>query len=71
MKQQESWWYRTEYFFLDYPHGGPSYSNGGMTPIVKAYYLLQFSYWLQQALVMLAGLEKKRDDYIELILHVS
>lgn len=38
--------------------------------IVKLYYLLQFSYWLQQALVMIAGLEKKRDDYIELILHV-
>lgn len=26
---------------------------------------------LQQALVMVAGLEKPRDDYIELILHVS
>lgn len=40
-------------------------------PILKTYYLLQFSYWLQQALVMVAGLEKKREDYVELILHVG
>lgn len=71
MSRQNSWWYKTEEFFRDYPHGGPTSAAGGMTAIVKVYYLLQFSYWLQQALVMIAQLEAPRDDYVELILHVS
>lgn len=37
---------------------------------LKFYYLLQASYWLQQALVMFAGLERPRKDYYELIAHV-
>lgn len=40
-----------------------------MRPELKLYYLLQFSYWLQQALVMLLRLEKPRKDYYELIAH--
>lgn len=70
MSRQNSWWYKTEEFFRDYPHGGPTSAAGGMTALVKVYYLLQFSYWLQQALVMIAQLEAPRDDYVELILHV-
>lgn len=42
-----------------------------MRPELKAYYLLQLSFWLQQALVMLLRLEKPRKDYYELIAHVS
>ena len=40
-----------------------------MRPELKYYYLLQFSYWLQQALVMLIKLEKPRKDYYELVAH--
>lgn len=40
-----------------------------MRASLKLYYLLQFSYWLQQALVMLLRLEKPRKDYYELIAH--
>ena len=40
-----------------------------MRPELKLYYLLQFSYWLQQALVMLLRLEKPRKDYYELVAH--
>lgn len=71
MSKQKSWWYKTSEYFLEYPHGGPTSSAGGMTALVKTYYLLQFSYWLQQAIVMIAGLEAPRDDYVELILHVG
>ncbi|KAL8278089.1 hypothetical protein RQP46_009549 [Phenoliferia psychrophenolica] len=62
MRTQDSWWYRTEHFWIGYPHWD-------MPRVVKTYYLTQFAYWLQQALVMIAGLEKPRDDYIELIIH--
>lgn len=85
LRTQDSWWYKTEQyvvsnafpwdasderssprsFWLDYPN------HWAMTGPVKAYYLLGAAYWLQQALVMLAGLEKPRDDYVELVLHVS
>ena len=47
------------------------YPHWQMRPELKTYYLLQASYWLQQALVMLLGLEAPRKDYYELIAHVS
>ncbi|KAN0065711.1 sphingosine N-acyltransferase lag1 [Thecaphora frezii] len=62
MSFQESWWYKLEHLWLKYPHWQ-------MRPELKLYYLLQFSYWLQQALVMLLRLEKPRKDYYELIAH--
>ncbi|KDE06226.1 hypothetical protein MVLG_03385 [Microbotryum lychnidis-dioicae p1A1 Lamole] len=62
MSQQDSWFYQTKHFWLKYPHWD-------MTGPLKAYYLIQLAYWCQQALVMIAGLEKPRDDYVELILH--
>jgi len=40
-----------------------------MKPELKRYYLMQFSYWLQQLLVLLLGLEKPRKDYKELVCH--
>ena len=36
---------------------------------LKCYYLLQFSHWLQELLVVLLGLEKARKDYLELVTH--
>lgn len=46
----------------DYPHWG-------MTPELKRYYLMHTSYWCQQLLVLLLGLEKPRKDYAELVAH--
>lgn len=46
------------------------YPHWQMRSELKAYYLLQLSYWLQQALVMILRLEAPRKDYYELIIHV-
>lgn len=40
-----------------------------MNQDMKRYYLMQFSYWCQQLLVLLLGLEKPRKDYSKLVAH--
>jgi acyl-CoA-dependent ceramide synthase len=40
-----------------------------MKPELKRYYLMQMSYWCQQLLVLVLGLEKPRKDYYELVAH--
>ncbi|KAF8640138.1 hypothetical protein AX17_001374 [Amanita inopinata Kibby_2008] len=62
MDQLPTYWYRTEYFWIDYPHWD-------MKPELKRYYLMQSAYWCQQLLVLLLGLEKPRKDYLELVAH--
>ncbi|KAM0791807.1 hypothetical protein ACM66B_004067 [Microbotryomycetes sp. NB124-2] len=62
MSSQKSWWYRTEHLWLEYPHWR-------MRAELKAYYLLQLSYWLQQMLVLILRLEKPRSDFVELVIH--
>ncbi|CAE6486651.1 unnamed protein product [Rhizoctonia solani] len=62
MSQMPTWWFKTEHFWLEYPHWR-------MTPLLKTYYLLQASYWTQQLLVLVLGLEKPRKDYLELVIH--
>ncbi|KAG2116103.1 longevity assurance proteins LAG1 LAC1 [Suillus discolor] len=62
MGQLPTWWYRTEYFWIDYPHWQ-------MKPELKRYFLMHASYWCQQLIVLLLGLEKPRKDYNELIIH--
>ncbi|KAJ7758682.1 TLC domain-containing protein [Mycena metata] len=62
MSQLTMWWYRTEYFWIDYPHTH-------LPPSLKRYYLLQTAYWVQQFLVLVLGLEKPRKDYRELVAH--
>lgn len=62
MSFQDSWWYNLEHLWLKYPFWQ-------MRSELKVYYLLQFSFWLQQALVMLLRLEKPRKDYYELVAH--
>ncbi|KAJ7435278.1 longevity assurance proteins LAG1/LAC1 [Mycena latifolia] len=62
MSQLPTWWYRTDYFWIDYPHTA-------MLPELKYYYLLQTAYWVQQFLVLVLGLEKPRKDYAELVAH--
>jgi len=36
---------------------------------MKSYYLIQFSYWFQQLLVLALRLEKPRKDFYELVGH--
>jgi len=60
--QLPTWWYQTEHFWLGYP-------VWALTPELKRYYLMQFSYWLQQLVVLLLGLEKPRSDHRELMGH--
>ncbi|KAJ7655411.1 TLC domain-containing protein [Mycena rosella] len=62
MGQLPTWWYRTDYFWIDFPHTA-------MLPELKAYYLLQTAYWVQQFFVLVLGLEKPRKDYAELVAH--
>ncbi|WFD43558.1 sphingosine N-acyltransferase [Malassezia psittaci] len=79
MSFQDSWWFSTYptpnkqnliisgivrmiNLPIEYPHWV-------MRPETKLYYLLQASYWMQQAFVMLLGLERPRKDYYELIAH--
>ncbi|CDO71251.1 hypothetical protein BN946_scf184908.g8 [Trametes cinnabarina] len=62
MSQLPTWWYRTDQFWIDYPHWE-------MKPELKRYYLMQAAYWCQQLLVLLLGLEKPRKDYNELVAH--
>lgn len=40
-----------------------------MNPELKRYYLMQLSYWCQQLIVLVLGLEKPRKDYWELVAH--
>lgn len=64
MRKLPTYWYQTDFFWKDYPHWR-------MLPELKLYYLLEFSYWLQQMLVLVLRLEKPRSDYYELIVHVK
>ncbi len=62
MSQGSLWYFNTTAMFEGYPHK----QHDG---IFKAYYLLQASYWTQQAIVLLLQLEKPRRDFKELTLH--
>jgi acyl-CoA-dependent ceramide synthase len=60
MSQLPTWWYRTEHFWLEYPHWR-------MTPLVKRYYLMQLAYWCHQLIVLV--LERPQKDFVELVVH--
>lgn len=64
MKQLPTWWYKTEYFWLGYPHRE-------MTWRLKTYYLVQAAYWCQQTIILALKIEKPRKDFKELVAHVS
>jgi very-long-chain ceramide synthase len=55
-------YFNTDAMYESFPHR----SHDG---VFKAYYLLQASYWAQQAIVLLLGLEKPRKDFKELVAH--
>ncbi|KAG8862671.1 hypothetical protein FRC20_011114 [Serendipita sp. 405] len=57
-----TWYFRTQYFWIDYPYAH-------MPGTVKPYYLLQSAYWLQQFLLLVLRIEKPRSDFAELVAH--
>ncbi|BEI81962.1 hypothetical protein CcaverHIS002_0211220 [Cutaneotrichosporon cavernicola] len=62
MKQLPTWWYKTENFWLGYPHRE-------MTWRLKTYYLVQAAYWCQQTIILALKIEKPRKDFKELVAH--
>lgn len=62
MKQGTLWYFNTTAMFDGFPHRKHE-------ALFKAYYLLQASYWSQQAFVLVLQLEKPRKDFKELVLH--
>jgi very-long-chain ceramide synthase len=62
MKQGTLWYFNTTAMFEGFPHR----THEG---VFKAYYLLQASYWTQQAVVLMLQLEKPRKDFKELVFH--
>ncbi|KAL8788226.1 MAG: hypothetical protein Q9195_007395 [Heterodermia aff. obscurata] len=62
MSRTPVWYFNTAGMFADFPHRSHE-------AIFKAYYLLQASYWAQQAIVLCLQLEKPRKDFKELVGH--
>ena len=62
MSRTPLWYFNTTAMFEGYPHRSHE-------AVFKAYYLLQASYWSQQAIVLMLQLEKPRKDFKELVLH--
>ncbi|KAJ7085141.1 longevity assurance proteins LAG1/LAC1 [Mycena belliarum] len=62
MSTSRTHWFQTSYFWADYPH---THLSGAM----KRYYLSQIAYWVQQGGVLALGLEKRRSDFWEYVLH--
>lgn len=56
------WYFNTRGMYEGYPHRL-------QTGEAKVYYLVQAAFWMQQALVMVLGLEKRRNDFKELLGH--
>lgn len=62
MSRGSLWYFNTTAMFEGFPHKEHE-------AVFKAYYLLQASYWSQQAIVLMLLLEKPRKDFKELVLH--
>jgi TLC domain/TRAM1-like protein len=62
MSRTPVWYFNTAAAYEQYPHRSHEAA-------FKAYYLLQASYWAQQAIVLLLGLEKPRKDFKVLAYH--
>lgn len=62
MSRTEVWYFNTRGMYENYPH----YTHDA---VFKFYYLFQGAYWLQQAIVLVLGLEEPRKDYNELVAH--
>ncbi|KAK8232382.1 TLC domain-containing protein [Phyllosticta capitalensis] len=62
MSRTPIWYFNTHAMYEGFPHRTHE-------ALFKAYYLLQASYWAQQAIVLLLMLEKPRKDFKELVMH--
>lgn len=62
MSRTPIWYFKTDTMYEGFPHRSHE-------AIFKAYYLIQASYWAQQAIVLLLQLEKPRKDFKELVGH--
>ncbi|KAI4120209.1 MAG: hypothetical protein LQ347_007140, partial [Umbilicaria vellea] len=62
MSRTPVWYFDTTGMFAGFPHRTHE-------AVFKAYYLLQASYWAQQAIVLMLQLEKPRKDFRELVGH--
>ncbi|KAF9918257.1 sphingosine N-acyltransferase lag1 [Lobosporangium transversale] len=52
----------TTYYWRDYP-------KTHLDATMKWYYLIQFAFWLQQLLLAILGIEKRRKDFLEYMIH--
>ena len=62
MSRTPVWYFNTAGMYESFPHRSHD-------ALFKAYYLLQASYWAQQATVLLLQLEKPRRDFRQLVAH--
>ncbi|RJE23967.1 Ceramide synthase [Aspergillus sclerotialis] len=62
MSRTDIWYFNTTAMFVDFPHREHD-------ALFKSYYLLEASYWAQQAIVLMLQLEKPRKDFKELVGH--
>lgn len=62
MSRTPVWYFNVNGMYEGFPHRAHEAS-------FKAYYLLEASFWTQQAMVLMLQLEKPRKDFRELVLH--
>ncbi|KAI1840999.1 hypothetical protein JX266_012780 [Neoarthrinium moseri] len=62
MSKTPVWYFNTRGMYESYPHQTHEAS-------VKFYYLFQAAFWAHQVVVMLLGVEKRRKDFKELVIH--
>ncbi|KAI1116687.1 longevity assurance proteins LAG1/LAC1 [Nemania sp. NC0429] len=62
MRHSPVWYFNTTGMYEGFPHRTH-------TAPLKFYYLFQAAFWLQQVLVMVLGVEKRRKDFRELVCH--
>ncbi|KAF9173518.1 sphingosine N-acyltransferase lag1 [Mortierella sp. AD011] len=56
------YWSDTSYYWRDYP-------KTQLDATMKWYYLIQFAFWFQQLLLAILGIEKRRKDFLEFMIH--
>ncbi|KAJ5963426.1 TRAM1-like protein [Penicillium vulpinum] len=62
MRQTPVWYFNTRGMYELFPHRTHAAE-------FKFYYLFEAAYWAQQAVVMLLGMEERRKDFKELVMH--
>jgi very-long-chain ceramide synthase len=62
MKHTSVWYFNTRGMYEEYPHKTHD-------ALFKFYYLFQAAFWIQQALIMILGIEERRRDFRELVIH--